>query len=142
MPIDPAVLDELERLEKAATVGPWEASDWRICHHVNTGRIGVICDTANNKKTRTEENQANAALIAAMRNELPSLIAALRESQANDRRYRKVCEHRHVAFRGFGFQVWVVEMPDIPVLMDGEYSAEDFDAAIDKLDAATEAEHG
>lgn len=53
------------------TPGPWEASQWRVCHSVG-GDIGVICDTANNAKTRTEENMANAKLIAAA----PELLEA------------------------------------------------------------------
>lgn len=59
------------------TPGPWEASQWRVCHSVG-GDIGVICDTANNAKTRTEENMANAKLIAAA----PELLEALEELYA------------------------------------------------------------
>lgn len=55
------------------TPGPWQAKDYRVCGFRN-GRIKVICDTANNLKTRTEENAANAALIAAA----PEMLAALR----------------------------------------------------------------
>lgn len=53
------------------TPGPWEASGWRVCHSLG-GKIGVVCDTANNAKSRTEENKANARLIAAA----PDLLAA------------------------------------------------------------------
>ena len=53
------------------TPGPWDANRWRVCAEPN-GKIEVICDTANNKETRNEENAANARLIAAA----PELLAA------------------------------------------------------------------
>jgi hypothetical protein len=55
------------------TPGPWDASRWRVCAEPG-GNIKVICDTANNKASRTEENAANARLIAAA----PDLLAACR----------------------------------------------------------------
>lgn len=59
------------------TPGPWDASGWRVCAGLGKGeRISVICDTANNKASRTEENRDNARLIAAA----PDLLQALRES--------------------------------------------------------------
>lgn len=48
------------------TPGPWSADRWRVCANFNEGDppIKVICDTANNAKTRNDENAANAYLIA------------------------------------------------------------------------------
>ncbi len=64
------------------TPGPWSAKDWRVCSGIDIdgnlipGRTcSVICDTANNKASRTSENKANAKLIAAA----PELLEALRD---------------------------------------------------------------
>lgn len=69
-----------ERCDKA-TPGPWEAKNWRVCHHVHSGRIGVICDTATNNKARTEENAANAQLIAAAPRLLSSHAALAKQAE-------------------------------------------------------------
>lgn len=79
------------------TPGPWSAKDWRVCHSVD-GDIGVICDTANNKATRTAENMANAKLIAAapellavvelVREEVPRLEQMLETHQMGTVEYR------------------------------------------------------
>lgn len=62
-----------------ATPGPWESSGCRVCAGVGGPDIKVICDTANNKATRTPENAANAALIAAA----PELLAACKQMSAS-----------------------------------------------------------
>lgn len=51
---------------KQYTPGPWDAKDYRVCANFQEGdpEIKVICDTANNAKTRNDENRANAGLIA------------------------------------------------------------------------------
>lgn len=55
------------------TPGPWQSNNWRVCNTPSeTVPIKVICDTANNKRSRTPENEANARLIAAA----PSLLDA------------------------------------------------------------------
>lgn len=56
------------------TPGPWEAKGWRVCANLAEGGppLTVICDTANNKASRTPENEANARLIAAA----PDLLVA------------------------------------------------------------------
>ncbi len=48
------------------TNGPWKVQTWRVVDSRGEGGIAttVICDTANNAKTRTDENQANALLIS------------------------------------------------------------------------------
>lgn len=62
------------------TPGPWEAKNWRVCWR-HGGNIGVICDTAHNQQQRTDENKANARLIAAA----PELLdAALRVTRSAD----------------------------------------------------------
>lgn len=51
------------------TPAPWEATRWRVCAGIGEGeRIEVVCDTANNKETRTEANALKAAFIALARN--------------------------------------------------------------------------
>lgn len=63
--------------ESKFTPGPWDAKKWRVCAGIEPGQhIKVICDTATNNKTRTEENAANARLIAAA----PDLLAACKEA--------------------------------------------------------------
>jgi hypothetical protein len=64
----------------AHTPGPWEASRWRVCYGVLPGqRIGVICDVATNKESRTPESEANARLIAAAPDLLAACKAAIEE---------------------------------------------------------------
>ncbi len=66
---------ETERTPHTPT--PWDASNWRICANVRGPRaIKVICDTANNKATRTDENAANAAFIVKACNSHDALLEA------------------------------------------------------------------
>lgn len=58
--------------EAKFTPGPWEADKWRVARlwqvQSSLGPVEcckVICDTGSNKAIRTEENAANARLIAA-----------------------------------------------------------------------------
>jgi hypothetical protein len=60
------------------TPGPWESKDWRVVNDYRNRPIHVICDTASNKVSRTEENKANAKLIAAAPELLEALIDAHR----------------------------------------------------------------
>jgi hypothetical protein len=69
----------------AHTAGPWQlaASEFRVVWTKRNadGELldsGVICDTANNARTRTKENAANARLIAAA----PELLSSLQEFMA------------------------------------------------------------
>lgn len=59
------------------TPGPWKAHKWRVVDTQGPDGICtmVICDTANNLRTRTPENESNARLIAAA----PELYASLKE---------------------------------------------------------------
>ena len=52
-----------ERKEKF-TPGLWQSHKWRVIA-LRGEDVTYICDTANNKSTRTPENEANASLIAA-----------------------------------------------------------------------------
>jgi type III secretion system FlhB-like substrate exporter len=68
-----AALEALERMEKAATPGPWlhryflGRADWPVVIAEGTGHIAGNIDG--------EISDADAALIAAARNSLPMLIA-------------------------------------------------------------------
>lgn len=83
------VLAELERMEKAASPGPWHAfgraEDGKMPivefgHPDNpTGDYGGFLYGSTGYSPLPEEN---AALIAAMRNALPALIARIRELEA------------------------------------------------------------
>ena len=86
-------LDELERLEREATAGPWSStpSDPRKAmsasgslHVLRSIRaeIATVCSPQN------ERNTSNAALIAALRNSARELIA-------DARRYRWLKERLH-----------------------------------------------
>ena len=77
-------LDELERLERDATEGPWSSTPsdpsqgyecfWiTACPEINQEReIATVCGPQN------ERNTSNAALIAALRNSARELIADAR----------------------------------------------------------------
>ena len=68
------------------TPGPWTVTDGSAYRVMSANKVvhgGVefgiyICDTANNAKTRTPENAANARLIAAA----PELLIALKQITA------------------------------------------------------------
>ena len=89
---NPPTIDiaELERLEKAATPGPWKWSYQFLS--LDAGKEKIIWpsnaqfDPENAReslgacgKQAEPDAEANAALIAALRNAAPALIAALRE---------------------------------------------------------------
>lgn len=70
--------DELRKLAKAATPGPWQnAPDgYRVFNNLSGkfGMIKLICWTGANKKTRISENKRNADFIAAAN---PTVVLAL-----------------------------------------------------------------
>ena len=76
-------LEDLERLHKTATPGPWVANNWgRVWYTPNPDSKRLVCDTMRNTVKNPKSWRANARLIAAMREALPELIAenrALRE---------------------------------------------------------------
>ncbi len=83
MTLTPEILDELERLEKAATAGPW-------CAHPNgtslwqgdewTGnQLGTRQRHICNATGTSEQHVIDLELLCEVRNHLPALIAAARE---------------------------------------------------------------
>lgn len=67
--LTPEALDALAALDQAATPGPWRAA---------SGSVETIVMSETVATMRLDD--ADAALIAAMRNALPALIAAAREA--------------------------------------------------------------
>lgn len=85
--MDKIDLEELERLHKAATPGPWAANNWgRVWHTPNPNSTRLVCDTMRNTVRNPKSWRANARLIAAMREALPELIARVRELEASNER--------------------------------------------------------
>jgi hypothetical protein len=88
-------LDELERLEREATAGPWSSTPsdpsqgyecfWiTACPEINQEReIATVCGPQN------ERNTSNAALIAALRNSARELIADARRYREWRRAFRE-----------------------------------------------------
>lgn len=91
-------LDEIERLLAAAERGPWQAigtdpaegGDWfwimaQPSHAVRgfTKELGVV-----NGSQSDPQKQANAALIVALHNSAPAMIAAIRELRAENARLK------------------------------------------------------
>lgn len=78
-------LDELERLERAATPGPWS---YRMNPHggarVQTGSVGIadVLSRGGVPHPVQEHCEVNARLIATARNALPDLLAELRTLRA------------------------------------------------------------
>lgn len=82
------LLDKLERLDAAATRGPWLVSDgawegfdgaWDVTGPDNCGVAGMTETAPAAKYPRNPE--ANAEFIAEARNALPSLIAEIRRQE-------------------------------------------------------------
>lgn len=77
MPDLPSWIEELERLEAAATRGPWALSKWKALEIVaNDERMTIVCEVSG-----APSNAASVAdrdLIAASRNALPTLLRLAR----------------------------------------------------------------
>lgn len=95
---EPTDLDELERLEAAATPGPWEVEgfgwtdtetgdgeDWVTIRQA--GSTNAIMDSLIHDQNQ-DQVERNFALIAAARNALPDLIRRVREAEAERDRLR------------------------------------------------------
>lgn len=86
---DPADLDELDRLEKAATPGPWGQGVQRIDAGIvvdrNRRQVALASGESPMHDKRLIEaheiQRANAAFIAAARNAMPGMIRELREAR-------------------------------------------------------------
>ena len=82
-------LDKLERLEREATPGPWEPETW--CGEYDPGWCGVgpLClpsgeedpDDDGPESPCATRAATDAALIAALRNAAPAMIAELRAAR-------------------------------------------------------------
>jgi len=86
MTTEPTDLDELERLEKAATPGPWCSVDYTIFASVQSSHDFGGRDLFSEKSIHFpgSENfrwRENGKLAAAARNALPALIAELRAAR-------------------------------------------------------------
>lgn len=74
-------LDELERLEKAATPGPWMLDiDRSVDVDIVAGRV-IVARAFGPEENPQANAEENAALIAAARNVLPTLIAVARAAR-------------------------------------------------------------
>jgi len=80
---DPKRLDELERLEKAATPGPWSAftDEGTRRPHTNIVAVSPITACVHSLPGRSKR-EADVDIIAESRNALPALIATAREAEA------------------------------------------------------------
>ena len=86
-------LNELERLEKAATPGPWVLHKHSDTNVVGGG--GYVVASCGGYSTNTRDLEelyaelcGNAALIAALRNALPELLRRLRAKGRHRRAVR------------------------------------------------------
>jgi hypothetical protein len=84
--MDADKLEELERLLKAATPGPWEIDGIGITHKskpygapIDVCLMGEPAQYASVKPLMVPNYEANAALIVAAINALPELVARVRE---------------------------------------------------------------
>lgn len=89
--LTPEALAELERLERKAEAGPWrfilEDDAYAILHSANEGETIAFVPQDTSKLAKT-----HAALLVALRNAAPALIAsarALAESRAECERLRE-----------------------------------------------------
>jgi hypothetical protein len=100
MTMDGTKIDELERLAKAATPGPWKDKsfkrnyDWGVI--CSGGKRIAQCTSADvtdeRKRVTFEEKLANAAYIAAACNAVPELIAKNRALQERVRELERELE--------------------------------------------------
>jgi hypothetical protein len=81
--LTPETLDELERLDREATPGPWGYKAGILKHYafsLDEGEdFGVSLQELHWRDGRAVPAASNAQLLPAMRNALPALIAAARE---------------------------------------------------------------
>jgi len=96
---NPSTLDEIEARASAATEGPWEVGGMDSGHSafemsiwVTTGNGDSICDMdgqvrALNVAPPNDDGLADAEFIAHAREDVPTLVAALRAVEAVHRRY-------------------------------------------------------
>lgn len=106
--ITPEQLAELERLEQAATKGPWERRDTiigRDNYHASTEIVGHVQRTTTGSvlgstpvcklSSGFATFEADCELVPAARNHLPALLATIRAQQTELERLRKAAEAAH-----------------------------------------------
>lgn len=150
--ITQSTIDELRRLSAAATHGPWE----RGGPYPGTSVI-VMTDPGSthpefaepphyepiavlDQSQQGEPNHqavADAELIAALRNNIDTLIDALETAQANERRYRWLRDNHS---QTYGMHIDGMAGYRMHGVLRGHFTS--LDAAIDAAIAATEVEHG
>jgi phytoene dehydrogenase-like protein len=84
-----ALLDELERLEKAATPGPWDHGGSDAVSHWIWERCGITGDPDAPDTRIASASPADSAFITAIRNALPRLLSELRALLAVERAARE-----------------------------------------------------
>jgi len=87
-------LEKLVEARKKATAGEWGSRDWRICASIDDpSKFQYICDTANNKTTRTIQNKDNATFIAlAGSTNIQAILDEMKEQQAKIEKLEKVAK--------------------------------------------------
>ncbi len=85
-------LDELKRLAGLVTPGEWEVEEGHIQRdsrgirywQISDGQDAIACNQFCYAGFDPKVNAANAALIVTLRNNLPTIIAALEAQEKND----------------------------------------------------------
>ena len=112
------MLDELERLEREALLGPWTVHQGSFNVYVRSAGGLIVCSCAWQDR---QADAQSAKLIAAARNALPALLRLARAAQ-----------QRHQAFNTFDAWMHDVDAPDD----DGARLWERVQAAQSEYDAA------
>lgn len=88
-------LEELKKLEEAASIGPWERGDGsnevRVYCDDALGTCVAECDSPLNSMP-IEQRRRNMAFIAAARSALPALIERVEAAEAENARLREMVE--------------------------------------------------
>jgi len=80
---DNAVAEALERLAALATPGPWEVDGEPHNQIIWSSPVDRICFMAHSGGKDVQRDVATADLIVALRNNLPTIIAALKAQRVD-----------------------------------------------------------